>query len=817
MEQTLEEHLCGVASRSRRSAEKFGLADFGELLGLLHDLGKYSRAFQDYIRLPDGRNDQDADDAAGSRDHARGALRGKIDHSTAGAQAAWRRFGAGERDFPGRLLAQIVSLSLASHHSGLIDCIDALGEDVFTRRMNKADALTHLSEITPKIQSAISRRIDDLFEIVTAPGYFDSIVRSMLRSESEKGAMGRFKFKAGLLLRMLFSCLIDADRSDTIDFERHGSAALRQEGEYADWGLLLQRLEDHVGGFGGGGSVNEGRAVISDCCRAAAERDRGFFTLTVPTGGGKTLASLRFALRHAEKHGFDRIFYIVPYTSIIDQNAEEVRKILEKGSDSRGKIVLECHSNLSSERSTWRGKVLSENWDAPVVFTTSVQFLESLFAGGTRSVRRAHQLAKSIIIFDEIQTIPIRVVHMFCNSLNFLVEQCGSSVVLCTATQPLLNGVNKERGALNYSREDEIVPDVGGAFEVFERTKVIYMLRPRGYSNEEIAEMAVREREAAGTTLVIMNTTKAAKEVYRFAKERFNDAVHLSARMCPAHRSHVLGRIRKSLDADPQVPLICVATQVIEAGVDVDFGSAIRSLAGLDSIIQAAGRANRHGRRGIARVLLVNSNEENVMSLTDIKEGADATRKIFQDLNAEIASGDDMAITPGVMDSYFEQYFYKRAESMVYPVNEVRADSLLRMLSTNDGAVNEYAMKNNGRSVDLPLPQSFAAASGVFRAIEAPGSSVIVPYERGEDVIAGLCGEFQIPKNIQLLREAQRYSVNVYPQDLKELMESGAVYEINTSSGGEPLGLWALRDSYYSDEFGLSGIREAKMKPLGGR
>ncbi|MDR1482224.1 MAG: CRISPR-associated helicase Cas3' [Synergistaceae bacterium] len=809
-EQTLDEHLRGVALRCGKNAEKFGLAEFGELLGLLHDMGKYSDAFQSYIRLPSGRSDQDADDSASSLPgDAKAALKGKIDHSTAGARLAWLSADHEKNELAETLTAQILSLSIASHHSGLIDCVSPLGADVYAKRMDKSDELTHLPEVLTKVSPEILERVNDLLKIVLTPNYLRDTVKSMLKLETG-GSRGksRFDFKTGILLRMLFSCLVDADRTDTIDFERHGAAALRQEGRYVEWPLLLARLEDHLRGFGGAGAVNVGRALISGCCKAAAERDKGIFTLTVPTGGGKTLASLRFALRHAEKHGFDRIFYVIPYTSIIDQNARVVREILESGDDERGRIVLECHSNLSSERNTWRGKLLSENWDAPIVFTTNVQFLEAMFAGGTRSARRTHQLARSIIIFDEIQTMPIRLVHMFCNAVNFLVERCGSSVVLCTATQPLLNGVDRELGALNYSDKNEIIPDVRGTFDKFARTKIIDMRRQGGYSSDDIGELALRERETAGTTLVVVNTTKTARSVYKYIKKHFPDTVHLSARMCPAHRAEVLERIRESLGTNPQTPLICVATQVIEAGVDVDFGSVIRCLAGLDSITQAAGRANRHGLRDVARVVLVDPNDENISSLDDIQEGANATLKVLDDIIKSGAySSDGLTITPEIMDSYFDQYFYKRANLMAYPASEPRCDTLLNMLSSNSNAMHDYGLnkkREQDRSAVIPLRQSFASAAGMFRAMEMPGGSVIVPYERGEDIIAELCGEFKFSENFKLLRDAQKYSVNVYPGHLKSLCESGAVYEISTSSCGESLGFWALRKEFYHSDFGLS-------------
>jgi CRISPR-associated endonuclease/helicase Cas3 len=814
--QTLEEHLLGVAELSRANAEKLRLGDIGELLGLLHDVGKYSEAFQEYILLPDGKKDQDADDDVSFLSDQKKSLKGKIDHSTAGAQMAWNYFREGGKYDV--LTAQMLSLALASHHSGLIDSVTPDGSDNFAKRMGKPTGATGFPDVKKNIHSEIISRMDELARKIRASNPIEPLVKSMIDRErkNETGKSGRFGFKLGLLLRMLFSCLIDADRTDTIDFEKSGVSGQRQHGKYIGWPTLIDRLEEHLRDLEDSSPVAAVRRQISDCCRAASERNKGIFSLTVPTGGGKTLSSLRFALWHAKLHGFDRIFYIVPYTTIIDQNAAVVREILEHGESETGKVVLECHSNLSSEKNTWRGKILSENWDAPIVFTTIVQFLEAMFAGGTRSVRRMHQFADSIMIFDEIQALPMQVVHMFCNALNFLVEQCEAGVVLCTATQPLLNVVRKELGALDYSKDSEIISNVGTVFESFKRIEIINAYKPGGYSNDEIADMAVRERETAGTALVVVNTTKIARDVYFLVKERFANVLHLSAKMCPAHRAEVLKKARKALSTKPLVPLICVATQVIEAGVDIDFGSGIRCAAGLDSVAQAGGRVNRHGLHGLGRLIIVNSGEENITSLPDIKNGSDITRRILEELGAKDACGGHLYLTPEIMDEYFEFYLHINAERMAYPVdNEDRNDTLMEMLSSNRKAMHEYINKEHNRRLDVPFRQSFMSAAKCFSALDVPGNSVLVPYGRGKDIISELCGKFSFLKHIPLLKEAQMYSVSIYQNEFESLREKEAIYEIKTDSDGEALGFWALREEFYDDEVGLGQEPMSRMKPLG--
>ena len=810
-EQTLEEHLLNVGELARSYAAKIGLGDLGELAGILHDLGKYSSSFQAYIRSVVGQTDQDADDVGMTDTAKKNPLRGKIDHSTAGAQFIWGALQQDQNGFWHTLLGQLLALILVSHHSGLIDCIAPSGIGNFARRMSKDDELTHLSEVKPKISGRVRQRISSLTSDTEAMlKSLRQMVEEMKRLEEEhpEGKKERFMFKIGLLARFLFSCLLDADRVDTADFEFEVAASQRQHGEYVSWSFLVERLEEHLSRYRGEDTVSQERRKVSEFCRKAADRDKDIFTLTVPTGGGKTLASLLFALKHAEKHALDRIFYIVPYTSIIDQNEAVVRNILERHPSETGKFVLACHSNLSPEQATWQAKILSENWDAPIVFTTAVQFLEALFGGGTKSTRRMHQLANSLLIFDEVQTLPIRVVHMFCNALNFLIERCGSSAVLCTATQPLLNRVAAKRGALHCSERNEIVPDVSALFQSFRRTSFFDLCRPGGYSNDEIAALALEEQKKAGTVLVVVNTTKVAKEVFQTVKRDCPSSVrvcHLSAKMCPAHRTKVLDEVQGNLSQKPQIPVICISTQVIEAGVDVDFGCVIRSLAGLDSCAQAGGRVNRHGLRASGNVLLVNANEERLDKLTEIKEGRDVTLRVLNEWKNSLQSA-GWALTPEMMNRYYELYFYMRAEEMSYPVNSERRDTLLEMLSTNEKAVHDHGKMNQAVRLDVLLKQSFASASNLFHSIEAPTQSVVVPYGEGVEIINGLLSASHFSESAALIRKAQRYSVNIYPHEFQSLAEyRGALYEAQLDrGGGAALGIWILASEFYSEEFGLS-------------
>lgn len=798
--QTLEQHLRGVANLSCLYAQKLNLEDQGELIGLLHDLGKYSQAFQSYIKSAVGILNQDEDeefvDAAG--------LKGKIDHSTAGAQLIWQELS--KQGQLGQIVGQILSLCIASHHSGLIDCLssdtNSLGEDVFSRRMNKITERAHLQESLAKADASILSRAK---ELTSQPNLIPSMQAALAKimrcapNRDVKSIMVQQQF--GLLVRFLFSCLIDADRVDSADFESPKAAKLRAHGRYTEWDVLCERLENHLAGFKPSKKIDSLRCDISNHCHNAASRDKGIYTLTVPTGGGKTLASLRFALHHAKKHKMDRVIYVIPFTSIIDQNAEVVRNILEPQGTEPSSVVLEHHSNLTPEEQSWRGKILAENWDAPVVYTTSVQLLETLFGAGTRGARRMHQLANSVLIFDEIQTLPVNCVHLFNNAINFLVEQCGSTVVLCTATQPLLDQVNVEKGALKIPAGNELMPDVKKLFNELKRVEVKNSRKPGGWSNDEITSLAMEETHRVGSCLVIVNTKNAAQTLYRLCKEQSDIPLyHLSTSMCPAHRKTILTEIRERLEK--RLPVLCFSTQLIEAGVDVDFGAVIRFTAGLDSIAQAAGRCNRNGLRDIGIVHVINPQDEHIDMLQDICIGRDQAERVLDEYEDNPLQFGNDRIGLEAMKRYYKYYFFNRQNEMDYPLSERaigHTDTLLNLLSDNSLAVHEYGEKA-GHKPNIYLRQSFMSAAKAFKAINAPTRGVIVQYGKaGQAIVAALCAAYLPDKEFDMLRRAQQFTVNVFPNVLERLTKAGAVQEIQ-----EGTGILYLDYRYYSDEFGLS-------------
>ena len=804
--QSVQAHLKETAALAKVFAQKLNLESAGELLGLMHDFGKYSRKFQKYIHDETGLFNPDLDDEESTPDGS------KVDHSTAGAQWVYRelrKFGAAQGI--GEFLGQMLGLCIASHHGeGLIDCLDGEGNPKWIERFNKTDELTHLAECERNADEVIRQKAHELAG--------ENLIRSLLKAVkpiiSDSTINEKIKeFYLGCLTRFLFSCLIDADRINSSDFEREAQKEVRRLTEKPDWQTAIDQLEAKLAGFENRYPIDEIRRKISDNCLKRAVDFQGIYTLTVPTGGGKTLASLRYALHHSQKHNLDRIIYIIPYTSIIDQNAQAVREIL--GED----WVLEHHSNLEPEKQSWQDKLLSENWDKPIVFTTMVQFLDAWFGGGTRGARHIHPMTNSVLIFDEIQTLPVKCVHLFCNVLNWLTKFGKSTAVLCTATQPLLGelglqnfpedkrGAITARGLLRLPENAEIMgkyQDLDKLFADLSRVEIRFNEKSGGWNVEEAGTFLLEQFQTTPSCLFIVNTKKWAQELYQYCQKQNvppEALFHLSTHQCAAHRKAIFDTIKARLKNGK--PVICISTQLIEAGVDISMACVIRALGGLDSIAQAAGRCNRHGEKeGKGQVWVLNLQEQDFTRiLPDIQAGKTHAERVFRDF-----AGQDI-LQPEAMKRYFEYYFYQRSDEMLYSVKNSATGSLLDWLSDNKNNPGGNININNRRTGKIQLlMQSFKSAGRAFQAIDAPTHAVIVPYGEGAELIAKLCGEWDPKEMYDAKKKAQRYSVNVFPNVWGKLQKENALYETIEGSG-----IYYLNERYYNDEFGLSLDETSEM------
>lgn len=674
--QPLEKHLHNVAQTAAEFANAFGAADWGRVAGLWHDVGKFSQAFQEYLRTVCSADPHVADTAR------------RTDHSTGGAQHAVATF---------PILGHLLAYAIGGHHSGLQNGRD-VGACLDVRLRKTVEPWQHGLQRFPAIHS------------LQPPPLLQTAL------SARDGA-----FATSFFLRMLFSCLVDADFLDTEAFMNPERAGFRAEWPRDVLPRMEQALTGYIATFGAPAtSMACERAAVREACLEAAAQEPGLFSLTVPTGGGKTLASLAFALRHARNHGLDRVVYVIPFTSIIEQNADVFRDALRSVSDSVGRdIVIEHHSSLDPDTETTPSRLATENWDAPLVVTTSVQFYESLFACRSSRCRKLHNVARSVVILDEVQTLPVDFLKPCLRALQELVQHYGTTVLLCTATQPAVH--HRQDFTIGLRNVREIIPEPARLYDRLRRVHVEDM----GPLADE--DLTARLREHA-QVLCIVNTRRHARALYEGLRE-VGDTVHLSALMCPAHRAAVLTAIRQRL-ADRR-PCRVVSTQLIEAGVDVDFPVVFRSLAGLDSIAQAAGRCNRNGTLPDGGRTFVFRSEHT------------SAERYFADTAScaeQVLALHDDPLGLDTVEHYFKLYYWDQ---------QARWDAKLIM-----GNFHLY----NDR--EFPFGLNFATAARDFRLIENTQKPVIVPWGKQG---FGLCERLRresVPSR-NLLRQLQRYTVQI--------------------------------------------------------
>ena len=788
VKQTLKEHLLGTKGIAECLGAKLGLKHVAGLAGVLHDLGKYSDEFQDYIYK------------AAFHPELAEKKRGQVDHSTAGGKLLFSMLHNKNNTFHEKLLAEIVGNAIISHHSNLQDYISPTIESNFLKRV--------LEKELPEYELTIERFFQDVMKKVEFTEYVTKAIEELKQFTDYSPTQSFF------LAKYIFSCLIDADRTDTRTFEENA-----EEEEPLQHQLLFekyhQKLMNHLAALKESGDahkpINVLRSAMSEQCESFAKRPSGIFTLSIPTGGGKTLASLRYALKHAQEYDKQRIIYVVPFTTIIEQNAQEVRGILEDDEN-----ILEHHSNVIEEDTNdseigdeqedrvitkrERLKLARDNWDSPIIFTTLVQFLNVFYAKGNRNTRRLHNLSHSVLIFDEVQKVPTKCVSLFNEALNFLKEFAHCSILLCTATQPALE---KVRHRLLKERDGEIVQNLPEVSEAFKRVEIIDKT-DKPMTNESLAEWITAEVLSFGSTLVILNTKSVVKNLYEKMKDGPLPVFHLSTSMCAAHRKNQLEDIRKLLKKG--TPFICVTTQLIEAGVDVSFKCVIRSLAGLDSIAQAAGRCNRHGEDPLRYVYVIDHAEESLSKLKEIEVGKGISGNILARIRKKAEKYEGNLLSQTAMGEYFHFYYRKMDTSLNYFVPEVDKEmtKLLMALAEENSYVTHY-QKKRGRVFPLLLNGSYKTAADHFHVIDQHTTSTIVPYEGGKEIISQLNSGEWSDDLAKMLKKAQQYTVNLYSQDVEHLKRENAI--VMHLDGM----IYELKESWYSNEYGVDLKGEGGM------
>ncbi|MBW8351041.1 CRISPR-associated helicase Cas3' [Bacillus sp. IITD106] len=781
--QTVEEHLLEVKKLAEFYGDKIRIKHLAGLAGLLHDLGKFTVEFRDYIL--EAINNPESP-----------PKRGSVDHSTAGGKLLFDFFHikGNFTKFKG-LVAEVVGNAIISHHSYLHDFLNPDLESPYLRRVQDKQLAEYEMTKRAFFEKVMSKE-EFLAYVNRAAVELEELLSQVPPEHNEKQLM--------FLTKFIFSALIDADRTNTRLFEEDKTVENIENAELFRiyYERLMEKLKSFKSHENSNSPINLLRENMSNQCEVFAEKPSGIYTLSIPTGGGKTLASLRYSLKHAILHKKKRIIYVVPYTTIIEQNANEVRSILKDDVN-----ILEHHSNVIEDTNDddelqdgminkqQKLKLAKDNWDSPIIFTTMVQFLNIFYAKGSRNIRRLHNVSESVIVFDEVQKVPTKCVSLFNHALNFLKSNGRASILLCTATQPALDFVEQK---LEIDTDAEIISHLDQVVDAFKRVRIIDQATKGTYNTEKLAQFITGKLEDVQSVLVILNTKTVVKNLYSLLKERIVGipTFHLSTSMCPAHRNEILKKVRKLLKAGD--PIICISTQLIEAGVDVSFDCVVRSLAGLDSIAQAAGRCNRHGEKDLQNVYVVDHEEEKLQFLKEIEVGKKISKRILIDIDRDTSLHGGHVLSIQAMERYFQEFYTAFEEDLNYFVPRLKM-KMTEILTAGklDNSLYQAYISKEGKTLPLFLANSYKTAAENFHVIENMTTSVLVPYGEGRDIIAELSGNNRIDDLSRLLRKAQHYTINLYKHELDDLSKNGGLVSLFDGN------IVALKEGAYNKEFGL--------------
>ena len=760
--QSLSEHIEGVAQHCAQFLEQAGLpelAPLGRLLAQLHDAGKAQPAFQRYIL---GKSDQ------------------KAPHSAAGALLATSLLPSHPKGCPLKRtrIAQLLAYAISGHHRGLYNYgeLETKLKDIDTKdRCKKAEG--DLSELMSEVQNWVKEH----------GAKTEAYLRKLAsRVEEEEQAQA--------LIRLLFSCLVDADFLDTEAFMDEERKERRHEATsgYASLEVLRDRLTKHMEGFSKAGAINEARRAFLNQCREHGRTcPKGYYSLFLPTGGGKTLSSMAWALETALKHEAQRIIYVIPYTSIITQTAGIFREIF--GEEN----VLEHHSDISfsgdeasqeAERYE-RTRLLAENWDAPIIVTTNVQFFESLFSHKVSRNRKVHSIANSVVVFDEVQMFPTEFLSPMLRLLEDLKHIYGTQLLFCSATLPPFDKDHSSpfKKVNDYHQLSDaiqpIVPEDLELFKVFDR--VIYHLEEKTYTTEVLAQALGQHASA----LCVVNSRRDAAQLYRALLETGKEAqevIHLSRNMCSAHLKERIAEIRQRLKED--IPTIVISTQLIEAGVDIDLPIVYRAMSGLDSIVQAGGRCNREGKRPAPGEVHVFSLSDGSKAIGAIAQGQHATRFLLDNDKEPTRSSMPLEL----IEAYYNCYY-----------------ASIESFDTKDIGENLYDEDEAKR-----WRFDFEQASDAFRLIDNVDHDLFVPYARGKELIEELQRQ-TLHLDRRTMRELQQYHVSISKGRYKELMAARLLSEVVVNRDTKQT-ILVLEPQGYDEALGVCTTNPLLDEPLFG-
>lgn len=765
--QTVAEHLHNTAEIAARSGKVYGLEQTGRLLGMVHDAGKLCGDFKDYI------------EKAARHEPVR---RGSVKHSFAGVRLIMRYHGKNANCTVEDITLELLAYAVGAHH-GLFDCVTEEGVNEFERRMHE-----DLPNCDESVECYYRQIMDEaaLHALIQQATAELSMVLGCCRKLCKRPQ--QMKYLIGQLARLLLSLLIDADRQDTAAFmaddqfpEPYGTENWKELQSHAD--AMYQNMVEHAKAT----PVNGARKAIASECMANIRNSGRVIRLNLPTGAGKTITGLRAALALAVEQQKAHIIYTAPLLSILEQNAGEIRRYV--GHDG---AVLEHHSNIietkdDDEDIRSSRDLLVQNWSAPVIVTTMVQLLNTMFDGATTSVRRYQALADSVVIIDEVQTIPRKMLTLFNMTLSFLSGVCQTTFILCSATQPYLEKAHTPP----LVQLQDLMPYRKEIWEPFRRTRIT----PGDSLRLEELPAFIEQKMAEHRSLLVV-CNKKAEAAYLLEAVTLPDTeiIHLSASMCTDHRRKTLKTIFSLLESQRKV--LCISTQVIEAGVDVSFDCVIRLTAGMDSIVQAAGRCNRHGEHpGLCPVYVVHCVDEKLTHLRDIADGQQATLGLLDDYKCHPGRYDDRLESDEAIRLYYEKLYQNMSQnSQDMPI--LHDDQTVYQLLSD----HEKAARQDRERQHYYMAQGFKTAGSAFEVFDSRGKSVIVPWGDGQQVIDALQTVYadNVAVVRKLLQQARPYAVTVYDYQFRQLDSAGGVMELLDGAA------YALSPQYYDDRLGLT-------------
>lgn len=761
-EESVAEHTQKTAFLCSEKGGRCGLSNIMSFCGIFHDMGKNKQKFYDYIHADEKTRKQ---------------LRGSIAHASTGAKYIYDKYHDCSDNT--RYMVEMISYAIAAHH-GLFDCVDEKRTDVFSKKLSDVDDYDeacynaekdYLSEY--EIDKIFTSALDEFTLIWNKLKELCMKLKPLLptgySNEKKQKIFSDFKFfLLASLQRLILSILIDSDWEATSDFMA-GINTLSKQPAFdtreifnkarENFDVYMQKKQNGIHGF----ELTEKEREILDArnslqkeCRQFAEYPAGIYRMPIPTGGGKTLSSLAYVLEYCRRHPkTERVVYVSPYISITEQNAQIFCAAI-----GNNQWILEHHSsvvkNEETEEENYQFGKLSRydmNWEEPFICTTFVQFMNTLFSDKSESVRRLHRLVNAVVIIDEVQSMPLKCVHSFNCMINFLNMVCNTNIILCTATQPTLA---QAEYPIFYSTPKDMIKNVADWYQKFERVKIHMPHMGQKHTFESLGSEIAEQTERYQSILVVLNTKSAVRRLYDIVKARNISVEYLTTNLCAEHRSDRICSIKEMLK-EKKEKIVVISTNLIEAGVDISFECVYRSMTGLDSLAQSAGRCNRSGEMDQeGMVYLIELEGENIGNMEELQQNSRVTRSVMFQYNQD--GNTDSLLMPKWMDQYYEGIYCSASDKMNFPV-KASDTSIMELLSRGFD-------HGEGRNF---MNQAYKTAGQEYRVIEEHSFGVIVPYKKGAELIEAIQREPDMADIKAYIRQAQRYTVNVRENQLKKL------------------------------------------------